>query len=83
MKYSVVKERKKLKMKKRNVYVVSFWNSKNIYDQLHTISVKVKKRNKVTTYNDPQNDKCKLLSFKGLLKGRPYILGYKVKGKKK
>ncbi len=83
MNYSVVRSRTKLKMKKGNVYIISFWNSQHIFDGIHTIAVKVKNRNEMKSYNDQYSDYAKSVygTFKKLLEGRPFIIGYRIRGK--
>lgn len=86
MNYSAIRSRTKLKMKKGKIYVISFWNSRNIFDGIHTIAIKVKKKNKMLSYNDHRYlDAPELIpgTFKRLLKGRPFIIGYKMGGKRK
>ena len=70
-------------MKKNSVYIVSFWNSSDIYDELHTIAVKVKKNNRIETYNKKYSKKPGIVKgkLKKLLKGNPFIIGYKLRGK--
>ncbi len=72
-------------MKKGSVYIVSFWNSGDIYNGVHTIAVKVKKKNQIETYNKDYSDKPGIVKgkFKKLLKGNPFIIGYKLRGKQK
>ena len=72
-------------MKKGRIYIVSFWNSQDIFDGIHTIAVKVKKKNEMESYNDEYSTRpCTVHgSFKNLLKGRPFIIGYRMRGKRK
>lgn len=85
--------RKNLKMKKKNTYIVSFWNSTSIFDGFHTIAVKPIQKTKMYTLNDrPRKEtriykskkklKPRILTFKGLLKERPFIIGYRLRGNK-
>ena len=48
-------------------------------------SVKVKKKNQIETYNKDYSDKPGIVKgkFKKLLKGNPFIIGYKLRGKQK
>ena len=85
MRYSAIQNVKRLKMQKDKIYIISFWNRRSIFDGIHTIAVKVIKRNKIQCYNDIYSDKPTIVSgtFKKLLKGRPFIIGYKMKGRHK
>ena len=59
------------------VFIVSFWNSKNILKRIHTIAIKVKSKNRIKSYNDVYSDSSKTVkgTFKKLLKNRPFIIG--------
>lgn len=85
MNYTAIKSRFNLKMKKGGVFIVSFWNSKNILKGIHTIAIKVKSKNRIKSYNDVYSDSSKTVkgTFKKLLKNRPFIIGYKMKGRRK
>ena len=85
MRYSAIQNVKRLKMQKDKIYIISFWNRRSIFDGIHTIAVKVIKRNNIQCYNDIYSDKPTIVSgtFKKLLKGRPFIIGYKMKGRHK
>ena len=77
MNYTAIKSRFILKMKKGGVFIVSFWNSKNILKRIHTIAIKVKSKNRIKSYNDVYSDSSKTVkgTFKKLLKNRPFIIG--------
>lgn len=85
MNYSAIRKRIKLKMTRGNIYIISFWNSQNLLDGIHTITVKVLSGNKMQTYNDEYASVPMIVSgtFKDLLKGRPFICAYKMKGRRK
>lgn len=68
-------------MTRGNIYIISFWNSQNLLDGIHTITVMVLSGNKMQTYNDEYASAPMIVSgtFKDLLKGRPFICAYKMK----
>lgn len=85
MNYAALKSRLKLKMRKGRVYIVSFWNSRDAFAGIHTIAVQVKNKNKMKTYNDKRIDTPRTVHgrFHKLLKGRPFIIGYRMRGRRK
>lgn len=68
---------------KRKVYIVSFWNSQNVFKGIHTIAVKIKNKDKMISYNEQYSGTPKVNgTFEDLLKGRPFIISYRMRGKR-
>lgn len=74
IKYSVIRNEKKLKMKRGTMYIVSYWNEGGASKGVHTVAVRVIGKNGLSVYNgNNANSFCNLLSKRG------FIIGYKVK----
>lgn len=82
LKYSVVRRPQKLERKRGNRYIISNWNTNSLFGKLHTYMMKVMPGKKINSYNEYDLDKVNEHpeGFKKMLEGKPFIIGYKVKG---